>query len=61
MIGCLKFNKDVLFLKMLLCSGFCAFDFEAIPNSSCHLISIVDKTHHGPVIAPFSVQLPQLI
>ena len=61
MICCLKFKKDVLFLKMLACFEFCAFDFEAIPNSSCHFISIMDKTHHGPVIAPFSVQLPQLI
>ena len=32
-----------------------AFDFEAIPRPSCYLTSIVDKTHHGPVFAPFSV------
>ena len=36
---------------MLLCFGFCAFGFEAIPHPSCYLTSIVDKTHHGPAIA----------
>ena len=43
------------------CFGFCAFGFEAlvIPNPSCYLTSIIDKTHHGPVIALFSVQLLQ--
>ena len=30
MICSLKFKKDVLILKMLLCLGFCAFGFEAI-------------------------------
>ena len=44
---------------MLLCFGFCAFGFEALPYPSCYLTSTVDKTHHGPVIAPFSVQLLQ--
>ena len=44
---------------MLLCFGFCDFEFEAIPHPSCHLISIVDKTQHGLVIASFSVQLLQ--
>ena len=38
---------------MLLYFGFCDFDFEAIPNPSCYLTSIVDKTHYEPVIAPF--------
>ena len=37
-----------------------AFGFEAIPHPSCYLTSIVNKTHHGTVIAPFSVQLLQL-
>ena len=44
---------------MLLCFGFCSFGFEAIPHPSCYLTSIVDKAHHCPVIAPFSVQLLQ--
>ena len=46
---------------MLLCFGFCAFDFdfEAIPNLNCYLTSIVDKSHHGRAIAPFSLQLLQ--
>ena len=44
---------------MLLFFGFRAFDFEAILHRSCCLTYIVDETHHGPVIAPFSVQLLQ--
>ena len=51
----LRFKKDVLIL------GFCAFGFEAIPHPSCYLTSIVDKTHHGLVIASFSVRLLQLL
>ena len=35
------------------CFGFCAFGFEAIPDQSCYLTSIVDKTYHEPVNAPF--------
>ena len=38
----------------------CAFGFEVVPHLSCYLTSIMDKTHHGPVIALFSVQLHQL-
>ena len=57
MICSLSFKKDVLFIKMLLCFGFNAFGFEAIPLSSCYITSIGDKTHHGPIIAPFSVHL----
>ena len=60
MICSLGFKRDALILKILLCFGFCAFDFEAMPHPSCYLTSIVEKTHHGQVIAPFSVQLPQL-
>ena len=45
--------KDVLFLEMLFCFGFCAFGFEAILRPSCYLTSAVDKIHHGPVIVPF--------
>ena len=44
---------------MLLCFGFCTFGFAAIPHPSCYLTVIVDETH-GPVIASFSVQLPQI-
>ena len=33
--------------------GFCAFGFEDITHPSCDLTSIVDKTHHGPVIVFF--------
>ena len=60
MISSLRFKKDVLFSKMFLCFGFCAFGFEAILHSSYYLTSIVNETHHGSVIAPFSVQLVQL-
>ena len=56
MICILRFKRDILFFKMLLCFGFCAFDFEAIPHPSCYLTFIVDETDHGPVMAPFSVQ-----
>ena len=59
MICNLRFKKDVLFLKMLLCFGFCTFGFEALPHPSYYFTSIVEKTHHGPVIALFSVQLLQ--
>ena len=45
---------------MLLYFGFCACGFEAIPHPSCYHSSIMDKTDHGPVIVPFSVQLLQL-
>ena len=59
MICSLRFKKDVLFLKMLLWFGLCAFVFEATSHNSCYLISIVDKTYHGSVIA-LSVQPLQL-
>ena len=55
----LEIKKNVFLLKMLLCFDFCAFGFEAIPLSSCCLTSVVDKTHHGPVITSFSMQLLQ--
>ena len=51
MIFCLRFRNDVLIV--LFWFGFCAIDFEDIT-------SIVDKTHHGPVIAPFLMQVLQL-
>ena len=53
----LRFKKDVLILKILLCFGSCAFGLEVIPHPCCYLTFIVEKTHHGPVIAPFSVLL----
>ena len=59
MICSLKFKKDVIFLKMILCFRFCAFDCEAISHPSCYLSSILDKTHYGLVITPFSVQILQ--
>ena len=34
--------------------------FKAILHPSYYLTSIVDKTHHGPVVVPFSGQLLQL-
>ena len=58
MIFSLTFKKDNLVLK--LCFGFSAFGFEAIPYPSCYLTSIVNKTHHEPVIAPFFVQFLKL-
>ena len=60
MIGSLRLKKDVVFLKMLLCFGFCVFVFKSIPHPSCYLTSILDKTQYGPIIAPFSVQLLKL-
>ena len=56
----LRFKKDVLILKMLLCFGSCAFGLEAIPHPCCYLMFILEKTHDGSVIAPFSVQRLQL-
>ena len=58
MICSLKFRKDLLSLKC--CSGFCAFGFEAMSHPSCYLTSIIEKTHHGPVIVLFFVQIQQL-
>ena len=46
---------------MLLCFGFFAFGFEAISHAICYLNQIVNKIHHGPVIAPFFVQLLQFL
>ena len=60
MICSLRFKKDFTFFKMLLYFGFRTFGFEAIPHPSCYLTYIVDETHHGPVIALFSMQLLQL-
>ena len=57
MICSMKFKKDVVILKYF---GFCAFGFEAMPYLSCYLISVLDKTHYGAVIALFSVQLQEL-
>ena len=50
-----------MFLSEKCCFGFCAFGFEAIAHPSCYLTSIIVKTRHGPVIAPFSVQLLQRV
>ena len=44
-------------LLWILCFWFL---LEAILHPSCYLTSTVDKTHHGSVIAPFSLQLLQL-
>ena len=60
MICILIFKKDVLILKMLFFLGFFTFVFEAIPHPNCYLTSTLDKSNHGPVIVPFSVQLLQL-
>ena len=57
---CLRFKKDFFILRKF-CFGFCAFGFEAILDASCYLTSIVDKSNHGPVITPFSVQLQEFI
>ena len=43
-------------VKVLLWMCY-TFGFEAMPHPSCYLTSIMDKTHHEPVIALFSVQL----
>ena len=49
----LKIHKRCSYPKHVACFGFCAFGFEAIPHLSCYLTSIVNKTHHEPVIALF--------
>ena len=54
-----KDSKKICSCLKNCCFGFCTFGFEAIPHPSCFLTSILDKTHHEPVIAPFSVQLLQ--
>ena len=53
MIYSWRFKKDVLILKVLLCFGFCAFVFEAVPHPSCYLTSIKYKTNRGPVLLIF--------
>ena len=47
----LDIQKNVLFLKMLLSFGFCAFGFGFVIS-----LPLWMKTHHGPVISPFCVQ-----
>ena len=39
--------------------NFLLFGFETISYPSCHLATIVVKTNHWPVTAPFSVRLLQ--
>ena len=58
MVFSLKFKKDVVILKMLL--WILCFGFDGMPHPSCYLTSIMNKTHHEPVIALFSLQLQQL-
>ena len=48
-----SYHKNVVLLWIL------CFWFWSLPLPSCYLTSIVNKTHHGPVIVPFSVQLLQ--
>ena len=55
---CAAWNSKKI-LSEKCCLVFCAFDFEAIPPPNCYLTSIMDKTHHGSVIALFPVQLQQ--
>ena len=43
----------------MLLFRLCSFGLEAMPRPSCYLTSIMDKTHHGPVIALSSVQRQQ--
>ena len=38
---------------MLLYFRFRASGFEATPHPSCYLTSILNKTHHGTIGAPF--------
>ena len=45
---------------MLLCFEFRAFGCEAIPHPSLYITFTVDKTHHGPVIAPAFRELLKL-
>ena len=54
----LEIQKRRVYLKNVALDF--VFGFAAIPHPSCYLTSIMDKTHHGPVIALFSVQLQQL-
>ena len=51
MICSLKFKKDVVILKMLL--WILCFGFEVMRHPSCYLTFIMDKTHHGLIIALF--------
>ena len=55
MICSLRFKKDFPILKILLYFEFCVFGFEAIPDPSCFMTSIVDINQHGPVITQFSI------
>ena len=49
-----------MFLSQKYCCGFCGFDFEAMPHLTLLSYSIMDKTHHGALIALFSMQLQHL-
>ena len=49
-----------MFLSYKSCFGFCGFGFAAIPHPNRYLTSILDKTHHGPLIASFLVNDLQL-
>ena len=51
MICSLKFEKDVVILKMLL--WILCFWFEAMLHPSCYLTSVMNKTHHRLVAALF--------
>ena len=55
----LEFQKRRYYLKTIALD-FALLVFKLLPNPRCYLTSIMDKTHHGPVIALFSVQLQQL-
>ena len=57
MICNVKFKKGAVNLKVLL--WILSFGFEAMPHPSYYRISVMVKTHHGPVIGLLSVQLQQ--
>ena len=53
--------NSIMFLSQKCCLGLRAFGFEAMPHPSCYLTFVMDKTYHGAVVAPFSMQLQQLL
>ena len=60
MLCSLKLKTKNMLLSSVALDFVLLLGFEAMPHPSFYLTSIMDKTHHVPVIALFSGQLQQL-
>ena len=59
MICSLKIKKNI-YLKHVAWEFVLLLGSDVIPHPSCYFTSIMNKTHHGPAIALFSVKRQQL-